>query len=92
MILHYNMSHRKLYLDESASMDRKENARKSRLHEKRFTNADNVRYGQRRFRRHLKSSKHMTEITGYSEAGVYVSASYTHAHTNILLLCALTHR
>ena len=51
-------------------MDRLENARASRKHEERFTDKDNVRYGQRRFRLNIKSSKHMTEVAGYSEAGM----------------------
>ena len=61
--------YRKLYIDESASMDRKENARASKAHEERYTDEDNVRFGQRRFRTYQKNSKHMTIITGFSEAG-----------------------
>ena len=79
------ISHRKLYLDESASMDRNENARKSRLHERRYTHKDNIRYGQRRFRKHLKGSKHMTIVTGYSEAGVCHTCMYELVHKDVIL-------
>ena len=50
-------------------MDRKENARASKLHEERFTHEDNIRFGQRRFRAYQKGSKHMTIITGFNEFG-----------------------
>ena len=62
-------SNRLLFLDETATNERNEQARQSKLHEERYTHEANILIGQRRFRKILKGAAHMTGVSDYNGAG-----------------------
>lgn len=65
--IHYTDDpNRRLYLDESASKDKKEQARLNKAFNKRLTRKRNRKKGRRRFAQVLTGSTHETVVTGFN--------------------------